>query len=188
MEALAADCFGTMWANTEQLALAGHDIRAPSKPLAILILALHALRSPDLPPCREELDFLTALTREEALASEILELSESTGSLAAMRPFLGDLLPTSSVPVWPEASLEWRNRLLAQEPGSARIIALVQSPWHEKPQMLWRAVFPGRQVLLSRDVHADMSPQGLASQHAARWGRFLRAIPKIASDLKRYGG
>jgi hypothetical protein len=188
MEAPAADCFQTMWANTEQLALAGQDIRVPSRPLAILILALHALRSPDLSSCREELDFLTELTRGEMLSSEILELAEPTGSLAAMRPFLGGLIPASLVPVWPDPSLEWRNRLLAQEPGSARIIALVQAPWHEKPLMLWRAVFPGRQVLLSRDVHADMSPQGLASQHAARWGRFLRALPKIARDLKRYGG
>jgi hypothetical protein len=188
MEAPASDCFETMWANTERATLAGHEVRVPSRPLAIMILALHALRSPDLPSCREELQFLTELTPGDVLAPAILELSEATGSLAAIRPFLGDLLPTSSVPVWPEASLEWRNRLLAQEPGSARIIALVQSPWNEKPQMLWRAVFPGRQVLLSRDVHADMSPQGLASQHAARWGRFLRAIPKIASDLKRYGG
>jgi hypothetical protein len=187
MEAPASDCFETMWANTEQLALAGQDIRVPSKPLAILILALHALRSPDLPPCREELDFLTALTREEVLASAILKLSEAIGSLAAMRPFLVELLPASSVPVWPEASTEWRNRLLAQDPGSARIIALVQASWHERPLMLLRAVFPGKQVLLSRDVRANMSLQGLLVQHAARWGRFLRALPRIARDLKRYG-
>jgi hypothetical protein len=184
MEAPAADCFETMWASTEQLALAGQDIRVPSRPLAILILALHALRSPDLPSCREELEFLTALTREEALASAILRLSEATGSLAAMRPFVAALLPASSMPVWPEESLEWRNRLLAQEPGSARILALVQAPWHEKPLMLWRAVFPPKQVLLSRDLHADMSPQGLLVQHAARWGRFLRALPKIVRDQR----
>ena len=188
MEAPAADCFETMWANTEQFVLAGQDIRVPSKPLAILILALHALRSPDLPSCRVELDFLSKLTRGEMLASDISKLSESTGSLAAMRPFLGDLLAASSVPVWPEASTEWRNRLLAQEPGSARILALVQAPWHEKPLMLWRAVFPGKQVLLSRDAHANLSPLGLLVQHAARWGRFLRALPKIARDLKRYRG
>jgi hypothetical protein len=186
MEAQAADCFETMWANTMPFALAGQDIRVPSKPLAILILALHALRSPDLPPCREELDFLTELTRGEMLASEILELSESTGSVAAVRPFLGDLLPASSVPVWPEASLEWRNRLLAQEPGSARIIALVQAPWHEKPLMLLRAVLPGRQVLLSRDIHADMSLRGQLLQHADRWARLCRSLPMIARNLHRY--
>jgi hypothetical protein len=185
MEAPAANCFESMWANTEQLALAGQDISVPSKPLAILILALHALRSPDLPPCRKELDFLIALTRKEALAAAILKLSEATGSLAAMRPFLGDILPASLVPVWPNASTEWRNRLSAQEPGSARIIALVQASWHEKPQMLWRAVFPPKQVLLSRDVYADMSPKGVLVQHAARWSRFLRALPNIARDLKR---
>ncbi|MGK3649149.1 nucleotidyltransferase family protein [Pseudarthrobacter enclensis] len=188
MEAPASGCFETMWANTEQLVLAGQDIRVPSKPLAILFLALHALRSPDLPTCREELEFLTALTREEELASGILELSISTGSLAAVRPFLGDLLAASLVPVWPEASTEWRNRLLAQEPGSARIIALVQAPWHEKPLMLLRAVFPARQVLLSRDVHANMSLRGVLVQNAARWGRFLRALPKIGRDLRRYCG
>jgi hypothetical protein len=186
MEAPAADCFETMWANTEQLALAGQDVRVPSRPLAILILALHALRSPDLPSCREELEFLTELTREEALASAILELSKCTGSLAAMRPFLGDLVSASLVPVWPVASTEWRNRLLAQEPGSARIIALVQAPWHGKPLMLWRAVFPPKQVLLSRDVHANMSLRGQLLLHADRWARLCRSLPTIARNLHRY--
>jgi hypothetical protein len=98
--------------------MAGQDIRVPSMPLAILILALHALRSPDLPSCREELDFLTELMRGGILAPEIFELSESTGSLAAMRPFLGELIPASLAPAWPEASREWRTRLVAQAPGS----------------------------------------------------------------------
>lgn len=188
MEAPAAGCFETVWANTEQLVLAGQDIRVPSKPLAILILALHALRSPDLPSCREELEFLTALTRELMLVSDISELAESTGSLAAIRPFLAELLPASSVLVWPKASLEWRNRLLAQEPGSARIIALIQAPWQDKPKMLLRAVFPRAEVFLTGNIYADTTLKGRFVQHVARWARFLRSVPRIARDLKRYRG
>lgn len=186
MESAPSECFDVMWDNTERVVLAGHDIRVPYRPLAILLLALHALRSPQLPVCRDELDFLSGIVSRQALAVPVMDLSTATGSLAAIRPFLEKLLPEDEILEWPEPSTEWRNRVLAREPGSARIIALVQARWQDKPTMLWRAVFPGPQVLLSRNVHADMSFRGRLLQHADRWARFLRSVPRIARDLKRY--
>ncbi|WP_045729386.1 nucleotidyltransferase family protein [Pseudarthrobacter chlorophenolicus] len=188
MEAPAADCFETMWANTEQFALAGQDIRVPSKPLAILILALHALRSSQLPARRDELNLLSGFVSQRSMALPVLDLSVRTGSLAAMRPLLQDVVPNSEGLVWPEPSAEWRNRLLVQELGSARIMALVQARWQDKPLLLWRAVFPPRAAFLAGNIYSDMSLKGLLVQHAARWSRFLRALPKIARDLKRYRG
>lgn len=83
-------------------------------------------------------------------ALAILDVATATGSLAAVRPFLQDLLPHTAAPEWPEPSVEWRNRLMAREPGSARLIAIVQAPWLEKPGMLWRSFFPPPEVLLSQ--------------------------------------
>ncbi|PTT68600.1 nucleotidyltransferase family protein [Arthrobacter sp. HMWF013] len=184
MENDAGDCFEVMWANTEDLEVAGQEVRVPSKPLGVLILALHALRSPFLPACQQELEFLTELTNRKRYGAAIMDIASATGSLAAMRPFLEDLLPEATSVDWPEASTEWRNRLMAKEPGSARLIALAQAPLKDKPKMLFRAVFPVPEVHLSRDIYADMSFRGRLRQHRERWVRFLRAAPKILRDLR----
>jgi hypothetical protein len=184
MEANPSDSFELMWANTEDLEVAGQVVRVPSKSLGILILALHALRSPQLPACSQELEFLTDLTERDSYGAAILEVARSTGSLAAMRPFLEDLLPEAATVEWPEPSTEWRNRVMAKEPGSARLIAIAQAPLRDKPRMLFRAVFPRPEVFLSGNIYADMSFRGRLRQHRARWARFLRSLPKIVRDLK----
>jgi len=188
MENPASDCFEVMWASTDALELAGQELRVPSHALGILILALHALRTPQLPACRQELEFLVQLTERQSQASSLLEVAKATGSLAAMRPFLEDLLPETAMAGWPQPSVEWRNRLLAQEPGSARLIAILQAPWQIKPKMLWHAVFPRPEVFLSGNIYADMSLPGRVLQHRARWARFLRSAPQIARDLRGFGG
>lgn len=187
MENDSADAFELMWANTKDLEVAGQNVRVPAKPLGILILALHSLRSPQLPACRKELEFLSELTIKDSHAASILSISSETGSLAAMRPFLENLLPEATTVEWPETSTEWRNRLMAKEPGSARLIALAQAPLRDKPRMLFRAVFPVREVHLSRDIYADMSFRGRLRQHRDRWVRFLRAAPRIVKDLSQAG-
>jgi hypothetical protein len=183
MENLATDCFEVMWANTECLELAGQEVRIPSAALGILILALHALRSPHLHVCRQELEFLARLTEGQSRSSALLDIATATGSLAAMHPFLEDLVPKTALP-WPEPSTEWRNRLLAREPGSARLIAITQASWREKPKLVWRALFPRPDVFLSGNIYADMSVRGLLSQHQARWARFLRSAPRIVRDFR----
>lgn len=184
MEHPAAACFEVMWASTDVLELAGQPVRIPSKALGILILAMHALRSPHLPACRQELEFLADITTHHSHALAILEVATATGSLAAVRPFLEDLLPDASAPEWPDPSVEWRNRLMAREPGSARLVAIVEAPWREKPGMLWRAVFPPDEVFLSQNIYADMSLRGRLVQHRARWARFLRSGPRLVRDLR----
>ncbi|UEL27794.1 nucleotidyltransferase family protein [Pseudarthrobacter sp. L1SW] len=184
MEMAAEECFEVMWASTETLELAGQQVRVPSKALGILILALHALRSPQLPACRKELEFLADITKRYSHAPAIFEIATATGSLAAMRTFLEDLLPDTTVPEWPEPSMEWRNRLMAREPGSARLVAIVRAPWREKPGMLWRAMFPPPEVLLSQNIYADMSLRGQLAQYRARWARFLRSAPRLVRDLR----
>ncbi|MFF1252975.1 nucleotidyltransferase family protein [Pseudarthrobacter sp. NPDC058329] len=183
MESHSTECFETMWSSTDVHELAGQQVRVPSRALGILILALHALRSPQVPAGRRELAFLAHLTQRQSLTTAILRIATATDSLAALRPFLEDLLPETTTVEWPEPSTEWRNRLMAREPGSARLIAIVQAPLKDKPKMLFRAVFPMPEVFLSADIYADMSFRGRLQQHQARWRRFLRAAPRIMRNL-----
>jgi hypothetical protein len=185
MEAAPGDSFDVMWAHTEVLELAGQEVRVPSKALGILILALHALRSPHLPACRQELEFLAELTEQEDLTAAIVGIATATGSLAAMRPLLEDLGSQPKQGDWPEASTEWRNRLLSKEVGSARIIAIAQAPLREKPKMLFRAIFPAREVFLSGNIYADLSFKGRVQLQKTRWARFLRALPRTVKDLSQ---
>lgn len=185
MELALADCFETMWAHTEALELAGQEVRVPSKALGILILALHALRSPRSTTGLQELEFLADLTERESLADTILEISTATGSLAAMRPFLESLLQETTAVDWPEASPEWRNRLSSIEAGGARIIALAQAPLSEKPKLLFRAIFPTSEFFLSGNIYADLSLRGRLRLHRARWARFLRGLPRMVKDLSQ---
>ncbi|TQJ33610.1 putative nucleotidyltransferase-like protein [Arthrobacter sp. SLBN-122] len=184
MEDLAGNCFETLWASTAHMELAGQRLRVPTKSLGILFLALHALRSPELPSCRQELEYLSGLTHRESRDEELLDLAAATGSLAALRPFVEGLLLPSMAPEWPEPSQEWRNRVAAREPGSARLIALLQAPWRSKPNLLWRAVFPRTEVFLSGNIYADMSFVGRLNQHRSRWARFFKAVPRLVRDLR----
>lgn len=188
MENPASQCFDLMWGNTERLELAGQQLLVPSKALGILILALHALRTPHLPACRHELDFLARFTERESQLSALLDIATATGSLAAMRPFLENLVPENALPDWPPPTIEWRNRLLAKEPGSALLIAMAQTPWLYKLKMLRCAVFPRPEVLLSRDIYADMSLMGRFIQQRDRGARFLRSSPRIVRDLRSLRG
>ncbi|UKA70293.1 nucleotidyltransferase family protein [Arthrobacter sp. FW306-06-A] len=185
MEKPAHDCFESLWANTETISLAGQRLRVPAKELGVLFLALHALRSPTLPACQQELDYLADLMRREDMSEALLELAGATGSLAAIQPFLEGLLPPTTSVVWPEPSMEWRNRVAAQEPGSARLAAILQATWKEKPRMLRGALFPPPEVFLSGNIYADMSLVGQLRQHRARWGRFMRALPRLVRRLCR---
>ncbi|TQJ59904.1 putative nucleotidyltransferase-like protein [Arthrobacter sp. SLBN-83] len=185
MEKPERDCFESLWANTETLSLAGQRLKIPAKELGVLFLALHALRAPALPASQHELEYLTDLTRREDMSEALLELAGATGSLAAVRPFLEGLLPRTIAVVWPEPSTEWCNRMAAQEPGSARLAAIFQAPWSEKPRMVWGALFPRPEVFLSGNIYADMSLVGQLRQHRARWARFIRALPRIIRGLRK---
>lgn len=183
-EALSA-CFDVMWANTEDVELAGQNVKVSSRALGTLILALHALRSYQLPACRQELEFLSGLTERLSMTAELLNLASATGSMAASRPFLEELLSETVTVEWPVTSREWRNRRMAEKPGSARLIAIAQAPLREKPMMLLRAAFPTSEVHLAGDIYADRSVRGRLRSHRARWTRFLRAAPGIVREVRR---
>jgi len=72
---------------------------------------------------------------------------------------------------------------MAREPGSARLIAIIQAPWFEKLKMLWRALCPPPQAFLSTNIYADMSSRGRLVNNVKRWMRFLRLLPRILNDL-----
>ncbi|RDV09481.1 hypothetical protein DXK94_13315 [Arthrobacter sp. RT-1] len=184
METSASACFEVMWANTAVLDLAGQEVKVPSEALGILLLALHSLRSPLNHACQQELTFLADLMHRRSLTLEVVELALATGSLAAMRPLLEDRVPESIVREWPPPSLEWRNRSIAKAPGTARLIALIQAPWQDKPKMLWSAVFRGNRASVG-ESYADLSLFARLGPQFARWARLCRSFPQMFRELRQ---
>lgn len=183
MESVAAESFEAMWANTEDFLLARQVIRVPKAPLGVLILALHALRAPHLIASRQELHDLTVLPVSKQERMTVMKLAEITGSLAAARPFLEEILCDKLVPVWPKPSTEWRDRLKATEPGTARLLALIRAPWRDRLPMLRRTVFPTPEALLSTNPYTDVNAEAKRRHNIARWARFVRLAPRIFRDL-----
>lgn len=103
-----------------------------------------------------------------------------------MRPFLEELGFRPALPDWPTPSAEWRNRLFSKEPGSARLIAIIEAPLRDKPRMLLTALLPPDSADLSQELYADLSPKGRLRAYTGRWTPFLRASPRLARDLASY--
>ncbi|BCW20204.1 hypothetical protein NtRootA9_29120 [Arthrobacter sp. NtRootA9] len=182
MDFADVDGFEVLWSNTVLIPLAAQDVRVHSEALGILIVALHALRLPHTYSSFQDLGYLRRVMSNRK-SIEVLQLAETTGSLAAIRPFLEPALPPEMIPAWPQPSREWRDRLRARVPGAARLLALLKAPISRKLPMLWRAVFPSAKALLSVNIYGDMTLRGRCSQNAARWLRFTRSVHAIVRDL-----
>jgi hypothetical protein len=186
MENPASDCFEVMWANTDVLELAGQECGSRHRP-----------GNPDpgtaCPPdspvaCMPAGARVPGAPHGTAIAWRPPSW-KSPWPPAPWQPCALSRGPPSRdrCAGWPQPSTEWRNRLMAKDPGSARLIAILQAPWQDKPKMLWRAVFPRPEVFLSGNIYADMSLRGRLLQHRARWARFLRSAPQIVRDLTSGG-
>lgn len=185
MEAPAPDSFAKMWKRTQPATLAGCRLQVPERPLAIVFLALHALRSPSRESGNVELDFLLSLELA-ALKSEIIHCSTETGSLGALRPFLTSAFGEDCVPTWPSESAEWRNRRAVGAAGSLRAISILSAGWKERPKLVVRALAPSRESILGANLYSDMSAAGYVRNQARRWGRLLRALPQLTRDLRQF--
>ena len=185
MEAPVPDAFAKMWKRTQPATLAGCWLRIPEPPLAIVFLALHALRSPNKASGNVELDFLLSLELA-FLKSEIIDCATETGSLGALRPFLTSAFGDDCVPVWPAESTQWRNRRAVGGAGSLRAISILSASWKERPKLVVRALAPSRESILGANLYSDMSAAGYVRNQARRWGRLLRALPQLSRDLRQF--
>lgn len=81
-------------------------------------------------------------------------------------------------------SEEWRHRTSVHGTGTAYLVSLLESPWHTKPRVLARAIWPSRNTLRERNLHLDDSIAGLLRAHMARWRRGLAGLPAAARKSK----
>lgn len=183
MELQAAECFEVLWTETRDFSMANQTIRVPTLELGLIILALHALRTPQEAAEREVLRFLQGLLAELDIES-ILRIAQASNSLAALRPFL-EASSVVSISDWPQPSPEWANLTTVTAPGSAWAVALSAARWRSRPRLLYKAMFPSTHALLGADLYADVSMLGRFRARASRWRKFLTRIPALVQELSK---
>ncbi|WP_062462180.1 nucleotidyltransferase family protein [Demequina soli] len=181
-----ADVFDALWARREQLALAGVEVDMVDRSSAILIAALHALRTPAQTPRHAQeirrlaAEVLPALDHQQR--ADLVLLATATGAIDTARPVLEQLgVPLAAVtPHGESAALDaWRARV----GGRGAIVAqwiplLVAARWYERPTMLARMIWPTERQF--RAIHPE-TPPGSAAALRGRWsriGRGLRTVPR----------
>ncbi|WP_169747747.1 nucleotidyltransferase family protein [Demequina subtropica] len=187
-----ADVFEALWERRVPIALAGVEVSIPDRTGAILIAALHSLRTPaqtsrHAAEVRMLLDMVLP-SLDEAEREDLASLASLTGCQDTARPVLERFVvlpPSTPARVDPELDA-WRVRTGAQ--GSSTVQhwqIIVSSPLRRRPRLIWNAFWRSAEDL--RRDHPEIPPGRVALVRArlARWGRGLRAAPGVLSSLAR---
>lgn len=181
MELPADACFEVLWAETQDFVMANHAIRVPTLELGVVIMALHALRTPGEAAEQQALEFLVSLPLEPHMGS-IVRIAQSCRSMAALRPFLE--AAGAAIPEWPRPSPDWQNLTTVEAAGSGWAVALAAAPWRKRPKLLYSAMFPSTEALRGANLYADLSFKGRFQARASRWRTFCRQIPSLVDNLR----
>ncbi|MGY2745254.1 hypothetical protein ACVWZ8_002371 [Arthrobacter sp. UYCu723] len=141
MEASPDIAFGALWHDRHYLVMAARGVPVPSIPAAVIFPALHSFRAMD--DLRHQREYSGLLQRvATSMHQEIVDLSAELHATPALNPLLDDP-GRADLLIRPVAvSEEWRYRTTVQGPGTACLVALLESPCRSKPRVLARAVFP----------------------------------------------
>jgi len=144
------EVFEVLWERREKLEIAGHITAIPDRTSAILITALHAMRSPHQTPRHgAELrglvrDVIPALSSESQ--QDLLGLATQLNAVDTARPVLAHVgldLP-APVAAGSDSALDaWRQRTAGGEGRTTQFVLHIRStPWRERPREVFRAIWP----------------------------------------------
>jgi len=178
--------FDVLWERRQTMTQAGVEVFIPDRAGAVLISALHALRTPvQTPRHAEEFRMLVDVCAgmSEAERRDIVDLAIQTGAVDTARPFLETLgvpLPEPTPPGVNPALDEWRARVAADGVvGAQALIAAQRLAWYRRPAAMWHIVWPSERDF--RIDHPEVTPgRGpLLRARFARLGRGIRQVPAI---------
>ncbi|WP_185278488.1 nucleotidyltransferase family protein [Leifsonia shinshuensis] len=182
----AAGVFERVWAQRTTVWCGNQPVCLPSLADAIMIGAVHAIRSRFFRRHREELEFLVG--RCSAMdVTLLLERAEELGALATARPFLERLKPWEADYDWGEASAEWRLRTEFPESSQRRALLWKQASPRERLGKLRLALFPPPSALIKETTQQRLGLPQLVGRYVRRWIRGARALPKALAVMRASG-
>lgn len=178
--------FEALWRSRESSEAAGVTCQIPNLPGAILIAALHSIRTDDAGVRQEREAQLTsqAIGRlDDAARAQLAALAEETGAAGPLEELLAH--HGIAVRVKEDAALtRWRARQAAGPTFAGNVVSNVgTAPWRDRPRLVWLAAWPSAADL--RATHPDMPPGygPILKARLARWGRGLRDLPRALGAL-----
>lgn len=184
-----AATFAELWRRREPAQLAHSEVWFPDLPSRALLVAVNAARGGGSPQSREDLARL--LDRTTAVEWElILDLAGRLDALSALRAGL-ELLPAGRELVSATqlrevaVSPEWRLRVSAAPRTALRLEELSRLPWAQRPNVVWRWLFPPAAVMRMRDPRAAGPVPVLALAHLRRLRDGALSVPHSLIELRR---
>ncbi|MGP9659994.1 nucleotidyltransferase family protein [Arthrobacter sp. AOP36-C1-22] len=183
IEAPAASYFPMLWEHRQVFGIAGRPVFGLDLAGATIIQALHALRASSLPKNTAEINHLLQVAPKPAW-NQIHRLAADIDALAAMKPYLLATYPEAAWVGFPDVSAEWLQRTEVSAPGVHRLLQLSSAPRKQWPALVFRALFPPRNLLESNNLtlHGASSTE-VIKVRILRWASFLRALRRVAREF-----
>ncbi|PZE27248.1 nucleotidyltransferase family protein [Curtobacterium sp. MCBD17_028] len=179
--------FARLWRTRCTLVVAGASVPVPDLPEAVLVQALHCLRSITVPRHAEEYVHLVERTAGDGNpvlpAPTVLDAARALGAVPAARPFLADAFGIE-LDDWGVPDLRWRLLTAASSPHARRLLAVVEAPWRERLRVVRVALLPPRETLEKRGL-GGLDRLGLLAAYARRLWRGMRFLPSAAREARR---
>lgn len=177
--------FDALWHRSTRTPVAQVQVPTADRLGHVLVTGLHALRDPDEPRSRADLEFLRAVvsSMDRADAQGLLDLAVATGSDRTAEPLLaatGLASPVTSAgsPAGDHGARlwEWRTRQ-QQHPGALIWLReLRRSSWREVPGVVRRALYPDRDQLVSSLTLHETDGRTVARLRLERLGRGVAGV------------
>lgn len=187
LEGTPADVFERLWSQRTTFWCGNQPVQLPGLADAVMIGAVHAIRSIWSDTHRAELDYLVRRCRR--MDTEMLiERADELGALATARPFLERLLPRYADIDWGRTSDEWRLRTEFPEAIDRRVLLWKQATTRERLTKLRHALFPPVSALVKQTTRSRLAPTELIVGYLRRWLRGFRVLPRGLVALVRAPG
>lgn len=178
------EVFESLWRRREPMAFAHQDSSVPSRPGALLVMALHSLRTTAAHHSRQSTELKQALAARlsEAETAELGLIAVETGCVLTAEPVLlalGVDVPRAHAEQQEPAVRAWRERsYVGAHNAYFWIVAFRSARWRDRPQILRRAAWP---------VADDMSilrPELVGR----RWLFFLARVSRLRRGFAQLPG
>jgi hypothetical protein len=176
------DLFESIWAQRTVMWCGNQRVCIPGLADAIMIGAVHAIRSRFSRRHRDELDYLVVRCADMDVAL-LLRRARELGALATARPFLERLKPFDADFAWGEASAEWRLRTEFPEAAERRALLWRRATPRQRLTKLRLALFPPPAALVKETTRTRLGAVQLAGGYLRRWVRGVKALPKALAVL-----
>lgn len=175
--------FDALWARRTRMAFAHHHCVVPDRVSSILILALHSVRGATVQARHaDELEQLVRVPLTDEERADVAALALETGCVAtleAVLPRLGVHAQAPLAELESDALRAWRERVSSGSHGAYFwLLVLRQSPWRERPMIVWRAFWPSAAELRISHPEIDGSPGSTVRARARRWMHGIRSAPR----------